>query len=311
LKKQLPFPDESFDLVRMSCLTFSISYNKWEYVLSEVRRVLTVGGRLELIDDHIFFAYGKPPVLALPPLTPVSNLNSSSGEHGDHYYDDVDDAATLNDAVDPPPSRIRTARVRRDSYASVATTQPAPTVSMIMSIEPDEWAENAASSKQLESLFEHMLNVKYGIHLCPSEFAVETFRRLFGHSREMETFHLTFAPPNAKSRESSLPGKAGISSVPGPQDDDFDYTDFNPLLQSPGLIVWPARFIRFSQQEVEAHALKHSKVLLACKTMLAEYALEITDDEDVDEDGVNEALWDYSGYVYLLFFFVRSSAILI
>ena len=37
LKKQLPFPDESFDLVRMSCLTFSISCDKWEYVLSEVQ----------------------------------------------------------------------------------------------------------------------------------------------------------------------------------------------------------------------------------------------------------------------------------
>jgi len=35
----------------------------WELVLQEVCRVLMVGGRLELIDDHVFWPYGKSPII--------------------------------------------------------------------------------------------------------------------------------------------------------------------------------------------------------------------------------------------------------
>ncbi|KAJ3483968.1 hypothetical protein NLJ89_g12019 [Agrocybe chaxingu] len=59
LKQRLPFSDNSFDLVRMSCLALCITSDSWIFVLQEVCRVLMVGGRLELIDDLIFFPYGK------------------------------------------------------------------------------------------------------------------------------------------------------------------------------------------------------------------------------------------------------------
>jgi SAM-dependent methyltransferase len=55
----LPFPPNTFDLVRMANLSLAIPADSWEFVLTEVNRVLQVSGRLELIDDVIAFPYGK------------------------------------------------------------------------------------------------------------------------------------------------------------------------------------------------------------------------------------------------------------
>lgn len=59
LKYKLPFPDNTFDLVRMANLALCIPYDQWELVLRQVHRVLMPGGRLELIDDDIYFPYGE------------------------------------------------------------------------------------------------------------------------------------------------------------------------------------------------------------------------------------------------------------
>ncbi|EDR00407.1 uncharacterized protein LACBIDRAFT_334168 [Laccaria bicolor S238N-H82] len=64
---QLPFDSNTFDLIRMSCLTLCIPTGSWAHVFEEVYRVLSPGGRLELIEDAIIF----PPQ---PPITPPLNF---------------------------------------------------------------------------------------------------------------------------------------------------------------------------------------------------------------------------------------------
>ncbi|KAF9074984.1 hypothetical protein BDP27DRAFT_1359191 [Rhodocollybia butyracea] len=59
VRYSLPFPPNSFDLVRVCNLSLAIPLDRWNFVLSEVHRVLQVGGRLELIDDSVCFPYGK------------------------------------------------------------------------------------------------------------------------------------------------------------------------------------------------------------------------------------------------------------
>ncbi|KAL1729914.1 hypothetical protein EV714DRAFT_212010 [Schizophyllum commune] len=51
----LPFPDGSFDLVRMANLTLAIPRDAWEDLLLEVSRVLALGGRLEIVEDRVSF----------------------------------------------------------------------------------------------------------------------------------------------------------------------------------------------------------------------------------------------------------------
>ncbi|KAF8963841.1 hypothetical protein BDZ97DRAFT_1919373 [Flammula alnicola] len=58
---KLPFPDKSFEYVRMANLVLCIPKKKWEAVFAEARRVLTPGGRLEVIDDEMHFPYGQTP----------------------------------------------------------------------------------------------------------------------------------------------------------------------------------------------------------------------------------------------------------
>ncbi|KAF5332767.1 hypothetical protein D9611_005097 [Ephemerocybe angulata] len=60
---KLPFHAKSFEFVRMANLSLCIPYDAWMPLLAEVRRVLTNGGRLELIDDEMLFPYGEEPLI--------------------------------------------------------------------------------------------------------------------------------------------------------------------------------------------------------------------------------------------------------
>jgi hypothetical protein len=52
---------ESIDFVRMSCLGTSIPEEEWPIVLTEVRRVLSTGGAIEIIDDELVRVYPEFP----------------------------------------------------------------------------------------------------------------------------------------------------------------------------------------------------------------------------------------------------------
>ncbi|THU78807.1 hypothetical protein K435DRAFT_876241 [Dendrothele bispora CBS 962.96] len=87
----LPFPNSTFDLVRIANLTYSVPYDKWEFLLREVDRVLMIGGRLELIDDHVLWPYGKPPSMvddARNERKQISDGNQvDSGNKSDDWQD--------------------------------------------------------------------------------------------------------------------------------------------------------------------------------------------------------------------------------
>lgn len=240
----LPFPAETFDLVRISCLTYAIPYENWEGVLRECGRVLSVGGRLEVVDDHVFFPYASP----------STSLDDLDG--------DGDDTATLH-SLD-----------QRTQMRGKRTT-----------------------AHMLESLFEEMHNLKYGIHLCPSQFLVEMMEGIFGHAREGAVWHLVLAPPRSvqDSKSSTTSDTETHSS-----------TDAGGMLRtSPGLVLWPSTFIPLPQKEVEAAALRHPRYLLGVGKALVEYAGSESDDGEGGVTGgeereraVREALWEYEGYLH-------------
>lgn len=336
----------------MSNLALCISYEKWEFVLQEVRRVLMVGGRLEIIDDHIFFPYGKAPLPISPQSVmqaPTLNISIPSsafstfdlseadqralenmraeGECGEMYNlygvpeeddnDDASDVATLGSVRRP----------RSDSRATLQPQGPSPPpdIPWSTSAETDAWNEQASAARELESLLEHMLNMKFGIHLRPSEFIVDLLTQVFGQARQLSTMHLTLAPLNPnhevdideedrgaeswatnadpvypQSPAGSTARAAGTfqhPSSPGLSRDEATHS----LAGCPGLMLWPSTFIPMPLAELESHASKHMKMLLSCKTALAEYAAEVADEDDDDqEEAVKEALWEYEKSVRFL-----------
>ncbi|KAG7449461.1 uncharacterized protein BT62DRAFT_1003043 [Guyanagaster necrorhizus] len=293
LKNELPFPSDSFDLVRMSNLTYAIPFEKWEFVLREACRVLTVGGRLELIDDHVFFPYGKP-ALPTAPLDESSDADSLARYSQLHPDSDRVDPITEEeeeeeeeedyDVEEEEASDTATLNGKRhDTSLSTPTSGPSNSVSSSLlpaEFHADPWTDQASAARELESLFEHLHNTRYEIHLCPSQFIVEMLQEIFGHSREVRTMHLTLAPPD-----------------PGPEK-GRPPDEVHQLTHAPGLMLWPSTLIPLPRTEIEVHALKHPRVLLSLKAALMSYAVEIAEEDDVDEEVVRESLWDYEGFLH-------------
>ncbi|KAK0497462.1 hypothetical protein EDD18DRAFT_154770 [Armillaria luteobubalina] len=174
ITSKLPFPNNSFNLVRMANLTYAIPFEKWEFVLNEVCRVLTVGGRLEIIDDHVFFPYGKIPEIQGSRIDPNSDLEPPQGT-----------TTTTDNESD-----------NTEELASDSTTLNSRSPTPVPSTTSDPWTEQATATKELESLFEQLNDSQFGIHLHPSQFLVNTAQSVFGHARELRTMHLMLAPPH-------------------------------------------------------------------------------------------------------------------
>ncbi|KIM38315.1 hypothetical protein M413DRAFT_12796 [Hebeloma cylindrosporum] len=323
LKQRLPFNNDSFDLVRMSCLALCITSDSWIFVLQEVARVLMVGGRLELIDDLIFFPYGKASTsLDIPdstfnaqvrsiaprlditiPSAAFSTFSIYDGETNnpglglvgneatEEFYnlygveeEDADDTATLNGRgdvqADPSQSPRALPRTRRG-------------IPRNPSVDPRSWTRSCATSGDLEALFEHMLVHKFGINKNPSEFVLGLIQEVFGHAREIKTMHLTLAPPEV--------GQSTIGAeAPAPRGGLFGRSsrlESMGLSQALGLVLWPSTFIPMEQSEIEIHASKHLRMLLSCKSLLLEHAIEAMDDDEIDEDSMLEAFWEYEGFL--------------
>ncbi|KAK0481803.1 hypothetical protein IW261DRAFT_1563094 [Armillaria novae-zelandiae] len=218
----LPFHDGSFDMVRMANLSLCIPYSKWEFVLSEVYRVLTVGGRLELIDDQLFFPYGEPPS-AFPttqhgPRKPHQGSfidfddedDEESGESGSEEHSPV---SLSSDLGSDPAETLVGDDESLSSSSSLKEHSPSPHVSVDLSPrdcpppkdscilqEPPEptkpWNVAAAESRNLEVQFENMLASQHGIHPRAAEFVLDLMKGIFGTrlAGKMKSMHLKVAP---------------------------------------------------------------------------------------------------------------------
>ncbi|KAJ6485508.1 hypothetical protein C8R45DRAFT_274705 [Mycena sanguinolenta] len=329
VKQPLPFPDGSFQLVRMANLALCIPHERWEFVLDQVFRVLAVGGRLEFIDDHVFFPYGKPPQLNPPHMqsTPAPTLDTMipstvfsrmsladvvNASSGSSIKDDTDSQIYDLYGVEEEPENgeysdtdtIASGRTRGTAVphtrSSSRSTSRSASSSLRAAHDPEVWHAQASAARELESLFEHMMNVKFGIHLHPAEFVGEMLMRVFGGVKEMTSLHLTLAPPEQPEGPGQRP-----PSVNGRRTGRFERAQSasgsmdEALGHCPGLIVWPSTFIPMQLPELEAHVSKHLRVLLSCKSALIDYASEIAEqgEGDMQSEAAMEALWEYQNFL--------------
>lgn len=277
----------------MANLTLCIPAKRWHFVLQEVRRILSIGGRLELVDDEMVFPYAKDnrsPTKALPPI-PHDSVPSSPGRDISAavraLYNDDDPSggseggSDLNHALSMRPS------VRKP--IGPRTHRPSPSASL------DNGKGKAAQN--LERVFDTMLTDKFFVHPRPSDFLIGSLRQIFGqrHASLMNKLQISLAPAELSSDprrvDHTLNGSGG--EIMAAMAAAKAFTARRPmttdtLRSSPGLVVGASTFVPMPAIEVEMHALKNIRVLLSCKSELVDFV-------EVRQDGVrvvDQEFWD-------------------
>ncbi|KAI0360973.1 hypothetical protein OH77DRAFT_1433228 [Trametes cingulata] len=225
VKHELPFPDNSFDLVRMANLTLCIPINRWSFVLTQVRRVLKPGGRLELIDDDMFFPRITPhpriakeiaphpppkdppsPPFKGRPGSPPAVAPTSPPKFQAHR------APSAPRAEAPPvPRATSLTRSASQRYLSDALCHPdSPERAKkrhMRTVSEVEYAHNAVIAGHLETIFDNMLAAR-GVSSHPHQFLNQVLREVFGPDCANQTQNLELAVPSRELMESG-----GLSAI--------------------------------------------------------------------------------------------------
>ncbi|KAH9897812.1 hypothetical protein C8Q73DRAFT_819387 [Cubamyces lactineus] len=220
VKYNLPFPDDSFDLVRMANLTLCIPIDRWRFVLTQVRRVLKPGGRLELIDDDMFFPRVPPrphlireipphPPPKDPPSPPVKDISGSPPK----FRTQRAPSASRGEVpfMSHPTSLSRSASQRFHAGENRHLGSPDRSKKRHMrSVSEVDYATNAAVAGHLERIFDNML-VARGISPHPHTFLDQVLREVFGPDCARQTQNLELAVPTREIIEgpAALAGSMG------------------------------------------------------------------------------------------------------
>ena len=188
----------------MANLVLCIPYDKWDYVIRQVHRVLTVNGRLELIDDQIFFPYSIAPKKPSP-----SWSRDMSDAFDDNYFNTSQgsgsDAGSTPNANSEPSNSCEDQTFDSSTLRPIASCQPSmPTRSPCQSsgdaLDTESryisWRNQATLSRELESIFEIMLKQRYRIFPRPSDFILNRMESVFGKdtARKIKSYHVKLAP---------------------------------------------------------------------------------------------------------------------
>lgn len=192
----------------MANLSLCVPYDTWEPILSEVHRVLRTNGRLELIDDEIFFPYAPVPVLRHTYATEDED-DGASVNTDSTLVSDGDTSSSLNHTQRESLNSVSSA----DSHASTQlplvalpdnnfpiTPKPVLTIKPVETIPQShsDWSTEAAACRDIEALFQHMLHKKCGVHSQPSKFAPEVIQHVFGNVEKTKSYRLKLAPKDAQ-----------------------------------------------------------------------------------------------------------------
>ena len=325
ITEALPFPDSSFDYVRLNDAMAAIPRDRWDFVLSEIHRVLSQGGRLELIHDQLCFSF-------VTPDAPIGHTFTSP-THDPHRNSHLREAGSDRCApkiVTPPHSR-------RSPY--------------------EGWEAEVRNCRKLERLYLEMLARRYGVHPQPRAILVDIIQRQFGNGGLVKISNAHVCLPShdfvARScaealKKNSEPKKRdfgiGIITIDWGQDNKtsktearppaappppggvFSFPNLPPFLskkaakvmgveqelspagapyQPPGVVVvrtssdGPRRSVTFmpmSPTELEMHSNKHVHSVISAKLALEAHMGELQEKgkPSMSREDLDDALWQYS-----------------
>jgi hypothetical protein len=242
----------------MANLSLCIPYDKWELVLSEVQRVLTIDGRLELIDDQIFFPYGHSPVV--PPSSTLVSAPSTPMKHDSDvsWFDDDEDTLADDSMGDSDSMETDSTLISDADHSSSSLDKPKRVLVSVLcdttplqrplpmppiplspndpdtpspedgfaetdvppTARPSPWSREVEASRDMETVFQNMLNHKFRIHTRPSDFVVDMMKHVFGNGRKLRSFHLKLAPTDLYTNFGNVSNLSGGGSAEGGSDKD-------------------------------------------------------------------------------------------
>ena len=112
---------------------------------------------------------------------------------------------------------------------------------------------------------------------------------IFGYGELVQVMHLSLAhrdPPAEEDQDELATSE----------------TERNPTT---GLLLLPSTFLPMESEELEVHTTRHIRTLLSCKHKLVEHAIETATEEDVNDELVQEALYEYERCVCLVLLQIR------
>ncbi|KNZ76375.1 hypothetical protein J132_10654 [Termitomyces sp. J132] len=380
-----PFPSRQFDFVRLANLSLCIPYDKWEPILSEIHRILTINGRFELIVPYAPAPVSRPMYETEEDEDDVASVNTDSTLVSDGDTSSPSQRTRRQSSI--PTSDVSSGVPQQLPFPALPGTDPPTTPNSVLTIKPidtiqksqPDWNTEAAACRDIETVFQNMLHKKFGVHSQPSKFVPEVIQHVFGNVKKPKSYHLKLAPKDAykqfggveaneldslgKKEESAPESKKSsrskwfcsdkeekkrakktskpstptsgrhsimtLSASPGDSNVSakaanrlgISYSELSeatalakastrrpvsssstlvtgstPPVQSPGLIVWPNRFIPMSPEELEIHALKNVHMLIGCKPALIEFVRTFLDEDGnriTSDEDFEQALWDF------------------
>lgn len=194
VKYKLPFPDRSFDLVRMANLNIAIPHDKWSLIITEAYRVLKVGGQLEIIDDELFFPYGTIPAVTSS-ASPRSQDSLTSGTRP--YCSDITEtdsnisSPTLrgSDVDESDCTLTDEVMTRFESHLAVAGCQRRSIAYF------QQWMANRQVAQDVEGTFTGMLRKRF-VHPSPKDFLPDLLKCTFGSGNvgTTQTYNISLPP---------------------------------------------------------------------------------------------------------------------
>ncbi|KAF7784174.1 hypothetical protein Agabi119p4_339 [Agaricus bisporus var. burnettii] len=191
VSNSLPFPDQSFDFVRLADLGLAIPHEKWSFVISEARRVLTVGGQIEVIDDQLFFPYGPLPDVS-PPTPPLLVGSKSLRHNASRCRVKSNSGTPIFDGHEANSTYIKPVK-NGNGFDSLLQTAK---VSQRRSEDyRKQWLSACQISHDVEDTFVGML-LKNFVHPSPHAFISDLLGFTFGSQNvcNTQTFDIQLAP---------------------------------------------------------------------------------------------------------------------
>ncbi len=304
--KPLPFRNDSFDLIRMANLALAIPSEHWYPLLLEVKRVLNEGGRLEIVDDELFF----------PSIETFSMATHRTAEHSGW-------SSPISDE-DIPSSE--------DEDEDDLSSNPLV-----------HFQYRAGVARSLEKTFVDMLSQRYNVYRPAHRIIDNLLLKVFGESnaRKIGSFHITIPTRDLMIDEPRLQRKDSMNEASRwPTDtptstprlppstpskavqllESGKKTTQSPVFASPkavqllskptrprsyqptGFVIMPSTFVPCPPDVLEMYACKNMHNLLSSKLALASYIQEqsaLGSQPRISDEEFDDIMWEYDRFVHL------------